>query len=289
MGSAMRESAKSAESSRDLESLLDSITTFCNPMVARWKMRRLHQLLSEQLGLKTVVEVGTGHAALTVLVADALIQSEPSRVIYTFDRIAGGSREAFGTFEENTQIIRDNLCRFGIEEAVHPIFGDVASTHGVVDKDRQIDLLVLDADGRIDRDLMIFWRRMAPGCLIVLDDAAGPLVAGNLGLMPQVLRRFSVDGKNYITSRIEQRLVEDGFLRPVASFGDLHVLRKQAPSADLTADYFLDIYRSVIPAPATFAGSRPVIVLPSPRGLVLLMVRRTRLGRWAYSRFRGRV
>lgn len=275
--------------SAELEALLDDIARFCNPMVARWKMRRLHEFLRDHGSIRTVVEVGTGHGALTVLIADALVASKSNTVIYTFDRITGGSREAFGTFEENARIIRDNLSRFEVETRVRPVFGDVASTHAVVGPYDPIDLLVLDADGRIDRDLMIFWSRMEPGSLVVLDDAAGPLVAGVPSLLPQIIRGFRVDGKNHVTSHIERRLVADGHLEPIASLGDLHILRKRGSRDDeLSASYFLDIYRSVIPAPVAFAGNRLAVVLPSILGFVLILVRRTRLGRWAYGRFRGR-
>ncbi|MEL6168265.1 MAG: class I SAM-dependent methyltransferase [Pseudomonadota bacterium] len=144
------------------------------------------------------VEVGTAHAAATVCLARALKDSGRSGRVYTFEKIFGGTREAFGGVHENVQIIQDNLSRFDVEDVVELIIGDVRDEAAQVPSDARIALLFLDADGRIDRDFELFFDRMQLGGQIYIDDVRN---AARLGLdgTKGLAARFKIDQKHRIS------------------------------------------------------------------------------------------
>lgn len=116
------------------------------------------------------VEIGTAHAAVTVCLAMAIRDSGRDGIVYTFDKISGGSRDSFGTVERNLEIIRSNLEYFDVAKLVSMNLGDVAETAFNFPKDLTIGMLVLDADGRIDRDFRLFYDQVVYEGAIVIDD-----------------------------------------------------------------------------------------------------------------------
>jgi hypothetical protein len=72
----------------------------------------------------------------------------------------------------------------------------------------EIGLLMLDADGRIDRDLNNFYERVPIGSPIIIDD-----VDDNVFISTNHLNRNYLDLKHKITSLLLQRYVEAGFLK----------------------------------------------------------------------------
>jgi len=119
------------------------------------------------------VEVGTAHGAATIALAlgAATRPSLPCR-IWTIDKMGGrfSTRSKYGSPENNKQIALKNFRRAGIEDMIELFVG--SSDDFIVDGrcPERIDLLLLDADGRIDRDLLYFYPRMSIGSPIVIDD-----------------------------------------------------------------------------------------------------------------------
>ncbi len=113
-----------------------------------------------------ILEVGTAHGAATV--ALALGAPEGTR-IHTIDKLTGGSRSHFGGIEENLAAVQSVLKSFGVEERVEVHVGTSDAVHGQTGSGR-LGLLLLDADGCIDREMGLFYNRLAPGSPIVIDD-----------------------------------------------------------------------------------------------------------------------
>ncbi|MEO0643926.1 MAG: hypothetical protein AAFY47_11010, partial [Pseudomonadota bacterium] len=90
--------------------------------------------------------------------------------VYTFEKIVGGTREAYGGVDENTRIIRANFDHFGVADRIELTIGDVEDCAKVVPHDQPIGLLCLDADGAIDRDFALFYDQVRAGAPVVIDD-----------------------------------------------------------------------------------------------------------------------
>lgn len=114
-----------------------------------------------------VLEVGTAHGAATIAAALGL---PPGLRVRTIDRLVGGSRAHYGDKEANEKIIRSNFAHFGVSDKIDLFVGDSIGAARELDEAERFDILILDADGMIDRDLRLFWRFLNPRAKIVIDD-----------------------------------------------------------------------------------------------------------------------
>jgi predicted O-methyltransferase YrrM len=104
-----------------------------------------------------MVEVGTAHGAATVALALGLRDSGRSGRVVTFGR-------------ERSDIVKRNLREFGVEHLVEVVTGDVGYTASAVPHSAKISVLLLDADGRIDRDFIEFFNRVVTHGVVIIDD-----------------------------------------------------------------------------------------------------------------------
>lgn len=118
------------------------------------------------------LEVGAGHGAATVCLALAMRSRGRSGVVYSFDKFEGGSRKAYGDASQNLAAMHASLEHFGVDDLVRVVPGDVSTTAEAVPAEAPIALLMLDCDGRIDRDLGVFLDRVVPGGAVIIDDCA---------------------------------------------------------------------------------------------------------------------
>lgn len=144
----------------------------CNGMLSERVYQRIYETARDAPS-GSFVEVGAAHGAGTVTLAHALRDGgRHNAKVYSFEKIVGGSREKFGDFEQNRKIIEDNISKFDLTDTIEMIFGDVGAEHVRVAADEPISLLMLDADGRLDRDFGFFFDRLAPSAPIIIDDVS---------------------------------------------------------------------------------------------------------------------
>jgi hypothetical protein len=200
------------------------------------------------------VEVGTAHAAATVSLAMGLRDSGRKGKVYTFEKVIGGSREKFGSIDENTEIIKRNLQTFNVDNLVVLTIGDVAETADVLPKDITIGLLCLDADGAIDRDFGLFFNRLANEAPIIVDDSRDYTrikLLGRSGLRHSLF----IDQKHRLTFRLLEKfrlydLVKDGKIHGT----DTWIGKKGAGQyANIGREDVLNVYRSIIFTEASFS------------------------------------
>ncbi len=222
----------------------------CNGMLPVRTYERIYQRALEA-GDGIVVEVGTAHAAATVCLARALKDSGRQGRVYTFEKIFGGTREAFGGVTENERIIRENLARFDVEDVVELIIGDVRDEAHRVPDDQPIGVLFLDADGRIDRDFNLFFERVSLGGQVFIDDVRNEARIGLSG-MGAAKARLKVDQKHKISHLLleifkRHGLVGDGeFVGPDTWTGP-----KVADTlADVDPEEIMEAYRELVFADA---------------------------------------
>jgi len=208
------------------------------------------------------VEVGTAHGASTVSLAMGLRDSGRKGKVFSFEKIVGGSREAFGDVEENIKIIERNLAVFGVEDLVHLTIGDVVDTADIVPKEERIGLLCLDADGAIDRDFGLFFNQLVPSAPIIIDDVRDSTRVNLIGRVG-INARLKIDQKHKLTFRLMElfrnyNLVDDGV---VLGF-DTWVGRKGTGQwAELREAEMLEVYRSL-----TFSEAK-VSLIPARKNL----------------------
>lgn len=119
-----------------------------------------------------ILEIGTAHAAATIAMGLGAKSSGRSFHIHTIDPLGGrfSSRSAYGDVSTNLEIVNRNLNKAGISDNVSFFNGTSTEFHVLGKTPETLTLVMLDADGRIDRDFLFFYQKMPSGSMLVIDD-----------------------------------------------------------------------------------------------------------------------
>jgi predicted O-methyltransferase YrrM len=123
-----------------------------------------------------IVEVGGASGAGSIAAAWAMRDSGKKSKLVVIEKCEGGSRSRYGSYDDNLSRITNNFERFGADETIRLYPHELSFKTGeevlrMIETPR-IAALILDADGRLDRDFFLFWPRLIPGGLIIVDDYA---------------------------------------------------------------------------------------------------------------------
>lgn len=176
-----------------------AIRQACDGMLRADVYEALHETASRHPDGQ-FVEIGTAHGAGTICIALAMSAG------HTFDSFRKGGRQAYRG--DNETIARANLKAFGVDDRVSVYPGDVETTLPELTCDK-IDLLFLDCDGRIDRDIRALGGILKPGASVIIDDCAD---RARVRIRDWGTAR--IDMKHRLTWLLTQSLVDDGFLIP---------------------------------------------------------------------------
>jgi predicted O-methyltransferase YrrM len=186
------------------------------------------------------VEVGTAHGASTVCLALAIKERGTGRKVYTFDRHAAGSRTKYGDPAANVRITNESFARFGVSEIVEMIVGDVAETASQVPPG-PLSLLMIDADGQVDRDMKLFGDRLGPGMKVIIDDYA------NRGRCRNVKTHFRIDQKHRITYHLTNAYEAAQVIEQTSKVNETWFgVKGLANVADVSDDAIISAYRKLI-------------------------------------------
>jgi len=228
-------------SNAEIDALMAEIRSRCNGMLRASVYRAIYEA-GYQCGGGTLVEVGTAHAAGTISLALGMQASGHQGSIYTFDKIAGGSRDAFGDIETNRRIIEGNLAHFGVSHLVKLCIGDVADNVDKVPAHAPINLLMLDADGRIDRDFQFFFKRLAAGAPVIIDDVVEVVRVNRLNR-----KRYKVDSKMKLSFLLLRHFIHQGLITPGRVIGATYFGHAPDPAAkDVDLEGILAVYRELV-------------------------------------------
>jgi predicted O-methyltransferase YrrM len=213
-----------------------------NGMLAPEVYRAIYETASAvQSG--NALEVGTAHGAGTICMALGLeTAGNPGRVI-TIDKIEGGSRDAFGSVEDNIKIIESNFARFGVADRIDLHVGSAGEIASQLPQDLRLGLLMLDADGAIDRDFALFYNSLLPGAPIIIDDYKPDFVR-----LYRNGRRVRTDQKRRLTALLVDYFEGQGLLERSQLINETWFGRKPAGVAqDITFDFqgIACIYRNL--------------------------------------------
>ncbi len=154
----------------------------------------------------SLVEVGGAHGAATIALARGVRDAGRADRVYTFETGAAMTAPAFQRpAEANLRILRDNLEAFGVSDSVNVIPHHVNKAEAkAVLAGKPISLLLLDADGVLDRDFGLFYNALLPGAPIIIDDYQNKVELEGVEGTPL--------GKHEATFRYVNYFVEKGLL-----------------------------------------------------------------------------
>lgn len=226
-----------------MSDLIGELHSIANGMMPEMVYRRIYKV-SRQIEPPHVVEVGTGHGAATVAMARGMLEgAKATPKVISFEKILGGSRERYGSVEENRRKIREVLRHFDVEEVCKVHIGDVAAIADRVPARLKLGGLVLDADGAIDRDFSLFYDQLVAGGHIIIDDCVPKVKIKRTGW-----RTAKIDLKHTLTASLLNTFVEYGLVSNVTTIGETCFARKTSDSPrydDIPCRAVVEAYRSL--------------------------------------------
>lgn len=223
---------------------LKDLTEAANGMLPAEVYQEIFDTVSETK-CENIVEIGTAHGAATIALAlGALSQNEKAKV-WSVDRLGGrhSSRSAFGSPLENERIVVENLSRAKVDHLVRLFVG---SSDEFISSNRcpeRIDLLMLDADGRIDRDLLHFYGKLSESASIIIDDVDAAIYLNqNHEGIPYI------DCKHRATALLLDGFVQMGYLRIKKRVGNTAFCKKTNKEIDRGAftEIAVKAYRELV-------------------------------------------
>ena len=161
--------------------------------------------LGRDFGGGNIVEIGTAGGAATVALALGAIAGGKPFHIWTADPMDRGSRLAVSSVADNIARLRQVFFQYEVEGYISIITGDVfAISRNVVPQ--SISLLLIDADGRVDRDLSELYPRLSPDARVVIDDVVDQVFAEKKGGSWYIMQ------KHRLTYLIATALCREGLL-----------------------------------------------------------------------------
>lgn len=210
--------------------------------------RRIYET-GAALGGGTFVEIGTSQGAATIAMAlGAKASGKPFR-IFSVDDFVLGSRPKGASAAEKLAIVRRGYEAFGVADSIESVVGTSADLPDRAGLPR-IDLLLIDADGRIDRDLALLHGRLAPEASVIIDDV------DDAAFFVILAGRLTFNQKHRATHLLVERFLEAGLLAPDTPSGQTGWYRKgKAEFSPAEIERLaLPAYRELVYAPAQGLG-----------------------------------
>ena len=180
---------------------------------------------------RDVVEVGTGHGAGAISAGLGLVDAGHGGRIFTLDKLEGGSRAIYGGRGDNQRIVESNLAGFGVDSVVTVLVAQAKDLPKLLPPDLEIGMIILDADGRVDRDLLALWPRLADDAVAVIDDYDDRGQARRTGWGKVV-----IEAKFRMTFEVTNRFLTAGLLELEERIGNTAFLRRTAKTLDSVPD-----------------------------------------------------
>lgn len=224
-----------------------------SPRVYR-KYYKIAKLYSEG----AVLELGTGQGAGTIAFALGIRDAGRCSKVLAVDQFyqkndrgphpAGTAMHGDEAVRINAKSFRENLSKHGVEEFVDVYVGKTDEVEIDFSTIPRCDVLVIDIDGMIDRDLAIYYDIIPKGGLIIIDDYKkyvnrhglqalkryGELdrqsLHGYLDKLPSYDRRRLL-GKHMLTYRLVNLIKGLGLVEPFNLMGATLFLRKTGTSS----------------------------------------------------------
>jgi hypothetical protein len=168
-----------------------------------------------------VVEIGGASGSASIAIGWALKEGRRNAKLVVVEKCEGGTRTKFGNYDANLMRFWNAISRNGVRKYIDlvPEYLTFENGNQVLSKvtTEHIGGLMIDADGHIHRDFWLFWRRLAPGAPIVIDDyheSLGPKHALTFALLTQMIRwGMIVERKIVSTTFFGSKGTDDSFAK----------------------------------------------------------------------------
>ena len=235
------------------------------------------------------VEIGPAQGGSTVAIALGRRAAGRRETIYTADVFKGSAALKSKSVDTNVRVLKRNLRQFDVDEDIEVVVAGRDDLATAVPADAEIGLLFIDADGALDRDLALFYDRVAPGGGIAIDDCEDKVSDKYLrfdeGRLERNVKSKGVEslaaltplGKHYSVFRFVRTLIDLGLAEETKTVANTVFLRKVgrrtyaesgAPAAmaaarDAIAEAFRARRRAYLAAGAAAEKASPKV--PAPR------------------------
>lgn len=251
--------------------LVDAIKAKCGGMLPTPVYRRLFELAG-RVEQGPIVEIGTAQGAATIVMARGARAAGKPTTVLTSDPFDRGSRLRVGSIARNLALVEQGLAEFGVADRVTVVAGTAADLIEQADPQR-IGLVLIDADGAIDRDLALLFDRIEPDAVIAIDD-----VDGTVHAHPKPYG-WRIDQKHRLTRLLCDELCARDVLRRETTVCATGFFRKGATrlSPEEWSALAVEVYRELVFVPIARGKIGPAVRLR--RALVARFPRLARLYR----------
>lgn len=177
----------------------------------------------------SVIDIGPAQGGSTICLGLGRRDGGHPLRIYALDMFRGSNALASKTdTPRNIETLRANAARHGLDGGLRIIPVGDEDPRAVIPPDEPVGVLFIDADGALDRDFLAYFRQLAPGARIVLDDYKNVVNRHArekyLNFTPAQeakyvrskggasMRDLAPLGKEYSTWRFANLLIERGFV-----------------------------------------------------------------------------
>jgi len=203
----------------------------CNGMLRGEIYSKLYSYAFD-INAGNIIEVGSAHGAGTVSLALGVKESGGSATVVGVEKGEGGSRSRYGSKEDNISTLASNVEKYDVEDYVDLVDRRLNVEDGLpadITERVPFSLVVLDADGRLNRDFKLLYEHILPGSVIVIDDYA-PMRE----YREPTERRPAGGGKHYRTLTYANHLLDEGYLNKYATFDGTLIATKPPESPDIS-------------------------------------------------------
>jgi predicted O-methyltransferase YrrM len=188
--------------------------------------------LCRQLPEGHIIEVGGASGAGSIAIAWALRDTHKRSKLITVEKCEGGSRTEVGNYTDNLALIQQHFAAHGAADQIllYPHELTLDNGHEVLEllHNENLAAFIHDADGRLDRDFALFWPRLMPNGLMIVDDYA------NKHKYRPLNDRYQQGGaKKMITFRLLNQLIKWGLFVPSFQMGET-IFGYKPPQADFS-------------------------------------------------------
>jgi predicted O-methyltransferase YrrM len=233
----------SAASGGSVDDLLQTIKQSAQGMLPLEVYRTIFEVARSSNG-GNIVEIGTALGAATITLALGAQASGKPFHVYSVDPFSGtfSSRTKFGSKQENLNYVRGQLEQYGVVANVSLVVGTSADLLREFSL-KQISLLMLDADGRIDRDILILYDYLVSEAKLIIDDVDDGVFLGKTAD-----NTYYVDLKHRTTNLLLKGMEKHGYLGVVDNVHSTAFCVRGERAMD-TAQFSkmaLDAYREIV-------------------------------------------
>jgi predicted O-methyltransferase YrrM len=219
-------------------SVFDEIVRRCLGMLPPAVYKKIYDF-----GLRggLIVEVGTALGAGTAALAMGLRDSgKPGRVV-SFDPMTGGPLRKVSDASDRAQLVKSNLEYFGVADLVEVVTESLPDGIARLGADEPISVFMIDADGRLDRDLIAVAPRLGKGTRLIIDD-----IGDKLRLTERKGTRLKVDQKMRLAFLLLRKFQRDGLISEGVLIKETYFGEVLQSAPEIRLEDVLETYRELV-------------------------------------------